>query len=182
MIPATPPRSLDAGVAAALLAGATLAQGLPALPPMAASACAFLLALAASWRGSTCAACWRRRALRLGAATLLGGAWACTVAVWRLDARWPETRSGDTVRVEGRIAGPGEDDDADEPEQDPGDDGAGEAVAEEEAPVDGEPEWHHRDEDGGDARRDALLAEGDEAHAAAQEERGHDRRVPDLDG
>jgi competence protein ComEC len=105
MPPATPPRSLDPGVAAALLAGATLAQGLPALPPLAVSAVACALALVALGRPSRGFASPRDSAARIAAIVLLGAAWACAVGAWRLHSRWPEARSGDTVQVEGRIAG-----------------------------------------------------------------------------
>jgi hypothetical protein len=105
MPPATPPRSLDPGVAAALLAGATLAQGLPALPPVAASAVACALALLALRRISRGETSRGRSAARIASLLLLGAAWTCTVGAWRLHSRWPEARSGDTVQVEGRIVG-----------------------------------------------------------------------------
>ena len=53
-------------------------------------------------------------------------------------------------------------------------------LAEEDPAEDGDPDRHHRDEQRGDARWDGLLAEGDHAHAAAEQQRADDRAVAPL--
>ena len=54
-------------------------------------------------------------------------------------------------------------------------------LAEDDPAEHGDPERHQRDEQGRDAGRDGLLAEGDHAHPAAEEQRTDDERVAELD-
>ena len=63
------------------------------------------------------------------------------------------------------------------PSRDAGDRDARQALAEEDATEHRDPERHHRDQQSGDPRRDRLLAEGDQAHAAGHERGPDDRHV-----
>jgi competence protein ComEC len=97
MATATPSPPLGLGVAVVVLAGATVVQAFPDLPPLAASAAVLLAAL-----------CWfvggKGRA-RLACALLVGMAWACLAGGLRLQQRLPSSLAGSDIALTGTIVG-----------------------------------------------------------------------------
>jgi competence protein ComEC len=96
MIPREPLPPLGTWVAAAMLAGVTLVQLFPTLPPRWLAFAAMAPAAWLYWRGD-----WRR----LGGALLLGMAWACACGAQAMAQRLPAAKSGVELRVEGRVLG-----------------------------------------------------------------------------
>ncbi len=95
---ATPLPPLGPGVAVAMLAGATVVQALPGLPPAQVSLPLLVLALLAFARQASVPS-------RAAAALLVGLAWACVVAGSRMHARLPDALVGSQAQVEGRVLG-----------------------------------------------------------------------------
>ena len=91
-----------------------------------------------------------------------------------------EARPDRARRPRRAIVGPTRIATPDEADHDPDTGEPRQRFAEEDAPEDRDPDRHHRDEQRRDARRDRLLAEGDHAHAAAEQERADDDRVAPL--
>ena len=95
---------LGLGVAGAALAGAAVVQLFPSLPGAAAIGVLALLAVVM---------CSRSDLFRIGGAFLLGIAWTCAVAGWRLQDRLPAALAGHDLEVAGRVLDlPLRDDDA----------------------------------------------------------------------
>jgi competence protein ComEC len=98
MRPREPLPPLGIPVAGAVLAGVSVVQLFPALPPPATSAIALLLALFAWWR-------FARPLPRLSAAACAGLAWAALVGACEMSQRLPAALDGIECTVTGRVLG-----------------------------------------------------------------------------
>ena len=98
MRPREPLPPLGIPVAGALLAGVSVVQLCPRLPPIAASALVLLLALLAWWR-------FHAPAPRLLAATCAGMAWAAVFGAWAMTQRLPAALDGVECTVQGEVLG-----------------------------------------------------------------------------
>jgi competence protein ComEC len=98
MRPREPLPPLGIPVAGAALAGVSVVQVFPALPPAALSAFALVLALLAWWR-------FDRSLPRLAAAACAGVAWAALAGAWAMSQRLPPELDGIECTVEGRVQG-----------------------------------------------------------------------------
>jgi competence protein ComEC len=106
MRPREPLPPLGMPVAGALLAGVSVVQLCPGLPPLAVSALVLALALAAWWR-------FGRPAPRLLAAACAGAAWAALFGAWAMSQRLPAALDGIESTVQGQVLGlPRHDDDS----------------------------------------------------------------------
>jgi competence protein ComEC len=98
MRPREPLPPLGIPVAGAVLAGVSLVQLFPDLPPPALSAFALLLALLAWWRLD-------QPFPRLAAAACAGVAWAALAGAWAMSQRLPAALDGIECTVQGRVLG-----------------------------------------------------------------------------
>ena len=98
MRPREPLPPLGIPVAGAVLAGVSVVQLFPALPPPVACAGALLLALGAWWR-------FARPFPRLAAAACAGVAWAALAGAWAISQRLPASLDGVECTVQGRVLG-----------------------------------------------------------------------------
>jgi competence protein ComEC len=85
-------------VAVALLAGVSVVQAFPAVPPPGFAAALLVAAGSAWWRQ-------RRGPGRLVGAFVLGLAWACLAGAWAMSQRLPAALAGVEVEVQGRVLG-----------------------------------------------------------------------------